>query len=91
MRFFGRSLGNLAAVDVPKRKRAFAPHCDQSILHAPGTCQYCDHYPDWQQYRETALINFSNTNDPHKAPCPSVHFRQAETRDRWGGNVAKPE
>lgn len=70
--------------------RAFAPHCDQSILHAPGKCQYCDEYPDWQEMREVQRINFTGENDADKAPCPSEAFRPAEVRDRWGGNVAKP-
>lgn len=69
------------------KDRAFAPHCDQSVLHAPGTCEACDHYPDWQAYRQVALINFSNEDDPTKAPCPSTAFRPAEVRDRWPGNV----
>jgi hypothetical protein len=67
--------------------RAYAPHCDQSILHAPGVCQYCDHYPDWQEVREVQRINFTGENDLNRAPCPSLHFRPAEVRDRWGGNV----
>jgi hypothetical protein len=67
--------------------RAYAPHCDQSILHAPGVCEYCDKYDDWQQYREVARINFTGEDSPHKAPCPSLHFRTAEKRDTWGGNV----
>lgn len=67
--------------------RCFAPHCDASILHAPGVCTYCDGYADWQDYRQTARINFTGENDPHKAPCPSEHFRPAEVRDQWGGNV----
>ena len=55
-------------------ERAFAPHCDSSILHAPGACEYCDHYPDWQQMRVTQCINFSGEHDPEKAPCPSTEF-----------------
>ena len=73
-----------------KKNRAFAPHCDATILHAPGECQYCDDYPDWQEYRETARINFTNHHDAHKAPCPSIHFRTPEVRDQWYGNVARP-
>lgn len=64
------------------------PHCDQSILHAPGECRYCDMHPDWQEYREAARINFSGQHDVDKAPCPSEHFRPAEVRDRWPGNRA---
>jgi hypothetical protein len=46
--------------------------------------------PDWQEYRETARINFSGHNDPYKAPCPSVWFRTPEMRDLWHGNVPQP-
>lgn len=63
------------------------PHCDQSILHEPGVCEFCDRHPEWQEYRILSRINFTGENDPDKAPCPSLHFRSAEKRDRWGGNV----
>lgn len=66
--------------------RAYMPHCDSSILHAPGECDYCDAYPDWQEMREIQRINFTGHDDPGKAPCPSLHFRQAEVRDLWPGN-----
>jgi hypothetical protein len=68
------------------------PHCDQSILHAPGECWACDKYPDYQQAREVSRIAF--TGSPEElgthdlAPCPSTWFRRPETRDRWGGNRA---
>jgi hypothetical protein len=68
-------------------ERAFAPHCDQSVLHAPGVCVYCDEYSDWQHYRALAGINFTGEAFPFRAPCPSLHFRSAEKRDAWGGNV----
>jgi hypothetical protein len=62
-------------------------HCDQSILHAPGECQYCDHYPQAQALRKWWRINFTGHQDPDKAPCPSTLFRPDEVRDLWGGNV----
>jgi hypothetical protein len=65
------------------------PHCDSSILHAPGECVYCDECPDWQEYREMARINFTGHEDEGLAPCPSTHFRKPEVRDRWYGNVAR--
>jgi hypothetical protein len=71
-------------------ERAYAPHCDASVLHSPGTCRYCDESPDWQAYRMVAHINFSNENDPHRAPCPSDFFRTPRDRDHWYGNVAQP-
>lgn len=71
-----------------ERERAYAPHCDASVLHFPGACEDCDQYPDWQNYRRVALIAFTNDPQPEgKAPCPSEHFRSAEVRDRWPGNV----
>lgn len=76
---------------MTERERAFAPHCDQAILHAPGACRYCDGYPDWQQFREVQRINFTGQSYPDKAPCPSEHFRAAAVRDLWAGNVAQPD
>lgn len=65
------------------------PHCDQTILHAPGKCEFCDRRPDWQQIREAWRINFTGESDENKAPCPSEYFRSGELRDRWPGN--RPE
>lgn len=64
-------------------------HCDQTVLHAPGECQFCDHYPQAQALRQWWRINFTGHHDPDKAPCPSTHFRSDETRDLWPGN--RPE
>ncbi len=66
------------------------PHCDSSVLHAPGVCQYCDGHSEWQQYRRAARINFTGENDKDKAPCPSTFFRSLETLEQWGGNVPAP-
>ena len=67
------------------------PHCDTTILHAPGKCRYCDMHPDWQQYRIQSRISFSdehfNVTISGKAPCPSTWFRNSETRDMWHGNL----
>jgi hypothetical protein len=71
-------------------ERAFAPHCDSAILHAPGECTYCDQYPDWQLIRDRWLINFTGHMADGRTPCPSVWFRDPLVRDLWGGNVAKP-
>lgn len=72
-------------------ERAYAPHCDSAVLHAPGACQYCDDYPDWQKLRIVQRINFSDEWDADKSPCPSTWFRSEEIRNRWGGNRPKPE
>jgi hypothetical protein len=68
------------------------PHCDALVLHRPGTCEYCDRHPDWQQMRSRQGIAFSNDSDEHVRwhnliPCPSTVRRPAEARDRWPGNV----
>jgi hypothetical protein len=80
-------------IDQQFRERFTAPHCDSSILHAPGICEYCDKYPDWQYYRSLARIAFTGAEnelgDERTAPCPSTHFRSPEKRDLWGGNIAQ--
>lgn len=69
--------------------RAFAPHCDQWVLHAPGRCQHCDKYSDWQKMREMWDVNFTGERDPNKRPCPSEERRPLERIERWGGNRAR--
>lgn len=72
------------------KQRAWAPHCDPSILHSPGACSYCDEYDDWQAYRQLARIAFSDEPPgADKAPCPSEHFRRKDLRDRWPGNTTR--
>lgn len=70
------------------------PHCDSLILHRPGTCEFCDRRPDWQEYRAAAGIAFSNDSDEYiknhgLVPCPSTVRRPAEIRDLWFGNVPR--
>lgn len=36
-----------------------APHCNAEVLHAPGQCHYCDHYPDRQAARAASGGSFS--------------------------------
>jgi hypothetical protein len=53
-------------------------HCDEKVLHRPGTCYFCDeHGADLQAARENVGVNFTGENDPSKAPCPA---------DRRGSN-----
>lgn len=65
------------------------PHCDSSILHAPGECEFCDEHPHWQALREGWRINFTGHHDPDKVPCPSEMFRTFETARLWPGNYAE--
>jgi len=67
--------------------RAFAPHCDPSVLHSKESgCIHCQKYPDWQELRRRQRINFTGEHDPKKAPCPSENFRDVSTIYRWPGN-----
>ena len=63
------------------------PHCDSSVLHAPGECEYCDRHKDWQILRHMWGINFTGHKDPTKIPCPAERFRTTESIESWGGNV----
>jgi len=62
------------------------PHCDPNILHEPGSCEYCDRHPEWQELRVTWGINFTGKNDSTKQPCPSERLRPAHVAHRWHGN-----
>lgn len=69
------------------RDRAFAPHCDQRVLHAPGVCEFCDEYPDWQKLRVAQGINFTGEYDPERSPDPATWARPQSQLERWHGNV----
>lgn len=66
------------------------PHCDQRILHKPGTCLYCDGHPLWQELRDAWGIAFTGeTPIADQLPCPADHARPAGSEAdhrQWGGN-----
>lgn len=66
------------------------PHCDQRVLHEPGTCEFCDRHPDWQALREAWGIAFTGRAPaPGMLPCPADAARPAGSpadHRRWGGN-----
>jgi len=62
------------------------PHCDSRVLHAPGECEHCDHYPTLQRVRENNGIPFSG-----EGGSPDEKFRAREVIDRWPGNRARPK
>lgn len=77
-----------------EENRAFAPHCDQRILHAPGDCWACDLYPDWQKLRELWGIDFSGHSTDGKLPCPADYHRppgSASDHRNWPNNRAEKE
>lgn len=64
----------------------FFPHCDPTVLHAPGECEYCDKLPTLQKTRINLNINFTGERDPRKNPDPSEIRRPLDTINRWPGN-----
>lgn len=78
-------------------ERAFAPHCDSRILHAPGECWCCDMYPDWQALREKWGIAFTGQLPltgvaGNQLPCPADFNRPPDSKSdhrRWVPNRAQ--
>lgn len=63
------------------------PHCDSRILHSKQAgCVYCNNHPSWQELRIAWNMNFTDTNDPKKTPCPAVLARP-DTHGHWHGNM----
>jgi len=62
------------------------PHCDVLVLHAPGTCQYCDAHPEWQQLRQVWRINFTGRDCMDRTQCPAEARRGLRTVHAWPGN-----
>lgn len=67
------------------------PHCDPRVLHAPGECCVCDHYPHYQELRKMWGINFTGglvfaRNHTKFLPCPSDFNRGLAGAHVWGGN-----
>lgn len=74
--------------------RAFAPHCDQRILHEPGSCWACDLYPDWQKLRELWGIAFTGAPTSGDMPDPADYHRppgSLSDHRQWPNNRADKE
>ncbi len=70
-----------------KGQNVCGPHCDAYVLHRPGNCEFCDHFPVLQAFRRDHRIAF--TDDDHQdyeRPCPATLFRDPTTIHRWYGN-----
>lgn len=66
------------------------PHCDASILHAPGECRFCDVQPEWQALRELWGIAFTgHAPVSGQIACPSDTRRPGGIANLWYGNVAR--
>lgn len=63
------------------------PHCDSTVLHAPGECHYCDDYPQWQEARRVWGIAFTGREaEGGQLPCPSEVRRPGGVSQLWHGN-----
>jgi hypothetical protein len=70
-----------------KKQNVCGPHCDAYVLHRPGHCEFCDHFPALQVFRVTHRIAFTGYEPKdNERPCPATLFRPAETIHRWHGN-----
>jgi hypothetical protein len=67
------------------------PHCDQRVLHAPGTCDVCDEHEEWQELRDAWGINFTGESDVNKLTDPAEAVRPLETIYAWEGNRPQSE
>jgi hypothetical protein len=69
------------------------PHCDAYVLHARGTCEFCDlpSNAPLHEWRKATNTNYTGENDPLKSICPAELRRSKATIDKWYGNTAKPK
>lgn len=67
------------------------PHCDASVLHAPGECRWCDARSDWQELRKLWGIAFTGKQPTERQiACPSDFRRGFDGAGRqWPGNRAE--
>ena len=79
-----------AEIATSERRLSTAPypHCDSNVLHRPGSCVFCDKFPDAQLSRIYGRINFTGDSDPELLPDPASIQRPLEVINRWGGNRA---
>lgn len=71
------------------------PHCDASVLHAPGECDSCDEFPIYQLARERWGIAFTRTDFSVPVPAGQVQCPAEQRRGQgvaaWHGNVAQKD
>jgi hypothetical protein len=75
---------------VTPADEAVTPHCDARVLHAPGTCFYCDQHPQWQQLRMLWGVAFTGRQPADgEIACPSDFLRGLNASAAWPGNRAR--
>ncbi len=68
--------------------RIGGPHCDPRVLHAPGACTTCDHFPMLQKARELWGIAFTGVDpdEERSIQCPAEQARGRDGCQQWPGN-----
>ena len=73
------------------------PHCNTEVLHAPGTCRYCDEFPDRQAMRTASGTSFTpaeangwHGNVAQPGPRPPVPERSWSGLTTANGRCARP-
>lgn len=64
-----------------------AAHCDPTVVHAPGECEYCDLYPYRQALMDLWRVNFTGHSDPDRLPSLAEQRRPLDRIEHWPGNV----
>lgn len=65
-----------------------APHCNTEVLHAPGQCYYCDHYPDRQSARAASGGSF--TPPEANGWSGNVAVKSGEIHEHMGARYRLP-
>lgn len=71
------------------------PHCNTEVLHAPGVCDYCDHYPDRQAARAASGGAFTPPEangwygNVAQRLSSSVEERSLDVREAEGSNPSR--
>lgn len=75
----------------PEATVALMPHCDQRVLHKPLSCEACDRFPEYQQYRELLGIAYTGEEPAgYEVPCPATLRRPLGDIEQWPGNRVRP-
>jgi hypothetical protein len=72
-------------------RRGTIPHCDSDILHALGSCIYCDGRTELHKAREVLRINYTGQHDKDKLLCPAEVGRSTEKMELWYGNIPRTQ
>lgn len=61
------------------------PHCDERVLHSPGTCKACDSTTVLQQYRKMLGLQYTDELQANDPLLPGED-RSRASAEAWGRN-----